>query len=405
MREEELFERYISASMEAADSSALKELLKNDSAASRRFVEFIEDTAHYISIAEEMGSKESAKKARIGDTFSVNREKYKKDNVLSRRKNIKRLILSIAALTTIVGVLFSQYLKELKTVGTINSFSVSLERSGFDYSWGNEQSLLQGDLVTALQDSLVTLKDGSQIHLSKGATCQIVMTKKGLLVEQRSGVADYVVAKQANGQNFRVKTDKLQTTVIGTRFTVEAQGQQSKVRVLEGLVKVDDMESLSYYVNSGEYVHLSSGGDLLKKTAYKGMQLSSLLTDFSGLDYDRRLIEEKKYILLLYAAAWDPASRSFIHSLKKFYQKKNKNFEVVFMNDQEAFARDYEMPWAIVQQKYLSKAEKVVGGISGSAFPLNLTLIDQQGNILSSSVKGKKWQGVAQVLEMLEENP
>ena len=75
------------------------------------------------------------------------------------------------------------------------------------------------------------------------------------------------------------------------------------------------------------------------------------------------------------------------------------------MNDQEAFARDYEMPWAIVQQKYLSKAEKVVGGISGSAFPLNLTLIDQQGNILSSSVKGKKWQGVAQVLEMLEENP
>ena len=52
MNEEELIDRYLSASMTQEDKSELKRLFTKDSGFSDRFRNYVEDTAIYISLAE-----------------------------------------------------------------------------------------------------------------------------------------------------------------------------------------------------------------------------------------------------------------------------------------------------------------------------------------------------------------
>ncbi|MCM8543196.1 MAG: hypothetical protein NE328_23205, partial [Lentisphaeraceae bacterium] len=60
MSQEELFEKYISATLTLEDKEELKEVLKNDKKAGREFAEYIQDTAMYLSVAEELALHEKA---------------------------------------------------------------------------------------------------------------------------------------------------------------------------------------------------------------------------------------------------------------------------------------------------------------------------------------------------------
>ena len=404
----ELFRRYISAAMEPGDKETLKDLLKNDEQAGLRFAEFIEDTSLYVSVAEELDMKDCAVKIEEAKTFQQNASLKVKKNRLKKvrsgkSKTATRVLLSIAAAFVISGVLFFKYLKDFKNVGHLDIAAVSLERGGFDFTWGEKNLILDGDSLTAIDETTVHLRDGSSLHMEKGAVCKIVSTQKGLLVEQKSGRVDYKVSKQSEGSNFRVLTRRLRTTVIGTQFTVDADNTGSKVRVKEGLVKVDDLIMKSFYVNPGEFAEIGEDGSLIKKSAAKTMLLEGMLKDSQGNDFTAESLENKKYILLLYASSWDPASRTFIHSFKEYYQNRKADFEVIYVNDANNFAADYEMPWASVKADMKEAAEEVLG-TQKSSYPLNLILMDQSGNIISRSSRNGEWLSTELVLETLENN-
>ena len=407
-QELQLFERYISATMEQGDKETLKELLRHPES-SRRFAEFIEDTAIYVSVAEDMDVKDCAVKIQQAKSFQQNaslkvtKRRTRKSSGSKNSKTAMRVLLSVAAAFVISGVLFFQYLKDNKQIGFADVAGISLERGGFDYTWGEKNILLDGDSFTALEDTAISLKDGSSLLMTKGAVCKVSNTSKGLLVEQLSGRVEYEVAKQVEGFNFRVKTNKLRTTVIGTQFTVDAESEESKVRVLEGLVKVDDLISKSYFVNPGEFAVINDDQELTKTSALKAMQLAGLLKDSQGNEFNTESLENKKFFLLLYVDKNDPAGRAFIlDGLSKFYAQNNGDFEVIFMNDKDGFAKEYDMPWTSVKDGALNKAENVLGKFGDML--LSLTLIDQAGNVIARSHKGQEWHGTDSVLDALEDN-
>ena len=411
MSQEELFEKYISATMTLEDKDELKELLKSDKEAGKKFAEYIQDTALYLSVAEELKLHQRAvdldnNRRSASANFKVQKAATGRYATVQPEvsKTGSRVILAIAAAFTICGILFFNYLKQSSHVADIASAeTISLDRGGWDLTFGDKSYILSGDRITALDDISVSVKDGSQINMSKGSVCEIIQNENGLEIRQTKGRSEYNVAKQTNGKKFRVVTDKIRTTVIGTRFTVDAEADRSKVRVTEGTVKVDDFKDEAEFLNEGEFATVNLEKTLTKKVAYQTMKLANFISSANGEVFNTESIEEKPYIVLLYAESWDPSSRSFIHKLKNFYSLFNKDFEVVFMNDAEGFAKDYDMPWACIDAGKTPEVESLIGKFS-SSYPLNMVLMDQHGNVLAKSVKGKEWLGADHVLDVLEGN-
>ena len=410
MSQDELFEKYISATLTLEDKEELKDLLRNDKEAGRHFAEYIQDTAMYLSVAEEFALHDKAvdfDKVRKAATASFKVHKSTGRTTMMSQNNSKtavRVAMAVAAAFVVVGVLFFNFIKSSRHVADVaSSNSISLDRAGLDLTFGDKSFILKGDRITALDDISISLKDGSSIVMSKGAVCKIDEADSGMKVTQVKGRSEFIVSKQVEGKNFKVFTDRSRTTVIGTRFTVDADADRSKIRVSEGLVKVDDLTSISYYVNPGEFAVVDSNKTLTKKVAYQTMLINKFVKDAQGQQYNVEAIEEKAYLVLLYAENWDPASRSFVHKLKKFYELNSSKFEVVFMNNNNDFAIDYEMPWACIDAQDTKEVEGLIGEFS-SSFSLNLVLIDQHGNVISKSAKGKEWLGAESVLNTLSSN-
>lgn len=410
MSQEELFEKYISATLTLEDKEELKEVLRNDEKAGRKFAEYIQDTAMYLSVAEELALHDKAvdlDKVGKSTTASFKVHKSTSRTTMMTQNNSKtafRVAMAIAASFIVVGVLFFNFVKNSRHVADVASANkISLDRAGLDLTFGDKSFILKGDRITALEDISISVKDNSTILMSKGAVCEIDESDSGMKVTQIKGRSEYIVSKQVEGKNFKVLTDRSRTTVIGTRFTVDAESDRSKVRVTEGLVKVDDLTSISYYINPGEFAVIDSEKKLTKKVAYQTMLINKFVKDANGGEYNVEGMEEKSYLILLYAENWDPASRSFVHKLKKYYESHNSKFEVVFMNNAEGFAADYEMPWACIDAQDTDKVEELIGDFN-SSFSLNLVLIDQHGNVIAKSAKGKEWLGAEAVLNTLSSN-
>jgi len=405
--QEELFQRYASATMTLEDKEELKDLLKNDTKAGEDFGKYLQDTSAYISLAEEMAlEKKAVAIDKVSKTatasFKVHKSKRTTSFQKAKSKTGARVFMAVAAAFVVAGILFFNFLKSSRHVADVAlTEKISLDRSGLDLTFGDKSYVMSGDKITALEDITVSVKDGSTIYMSKGSVCEISENEFGLQVNQFSGRSEYNVAEQLTDKKFRVFTDKTRTTVIGTRFTVDADSDRSKIRVLEGTVKVDDLKSKSFFLNEGEFATLDTS--LNKKVAYQTLKIASFLSDANGNAYDVEAIEEKPYLVLLYAESWDPASRSFIHKLKKDYEANNEKFEVIFMNNARDFAADYEMPWACIDAKDTNKVEELIGQFKNT-FSLNMVLMDQHGNVLAKSVKGKEWIGVDSVLDTLKDN-
>ena len=223
----------------------------------------------------------------------------------------------------------------------------------------------------------------------------------GFEVNLQKGRGEFEVSSQKQGSTFIVTTSMLRTTVIGTHFTVDADDKSSQVRVLEGLVKVDDFKEEARFVEPGEIAFIASNNVLIKKEAHKSMQLEGSLCDAYGEELDTEYLESKKNIVLLYAQKWDPSSRSFILQFMAFYKENPGDYEVVFMDAQGEFSAKYEMPWLCVKEGMKEKAADLLGS-NPSSYPLNLLLIDQKGNVIKRAAKGGKWYGTGGILKYLK---
>ena len=410
MNEEELIDRYLSASMTQENKSELKRLFTEDADFSDRFRNYVEDTAIYISLADELKMRKAFESGNVSTAkMKVSKSRIAQNNLkivdAPQKSSAVKYVAAIAAMLTVCATGVAMFLQSENTIGIASDMNaLTINRSAFDFSFSSNNKLMKGDEIVSLKNELVlTLKDGSKLTLDKGATCILSENSGVYKVNQKRGRIDYEIQEQKNGNKFQVLTNGLRTTVIGTKFTAEASGAKEKVRVLEGLVKVDDFENTSHFINPGEFAMLNNEGELEKANAKTGMELSPLVSDFTGNDILSDSLEEKPYLLILQASKWDPSSRAFVHKLKKFYKQYKDSFEVIFVNDQDNFAYDYEMPWPIVKKGNVGKAYSILE-IQESSFPLNIRLINQDGGIFGRSVSDNKWLGIDHVLDAIKSN-
>lgn len=112
-------------------------------------------------------------------------------------------------------------------------------KSGYFSGW-REFSTAQGE------QRAVELTDGSIMHLNTQSNVKVRFSDRGRDIRLLEGEALFKVAKDRM-RPFRVHTSDLVIHAIGTQFNVYAQGDSTKVSVLEGLVQIssDTVASLS----------------------------------------------------------------------------------------------------------------------------------------------------------------
>lgn len=407
MTEEKLFDRYLTASITAEEQEQLKTLLKGDSEAGDRLSRHISETAMYITVAEDF-RMQSVFETKKPVRFNTNRTTQNNIRVTvekPQRKFNGVFLAGIAATILFGGLIFAQFVSQNSIIGeTSDVASVRIERTAFDLGLNKPSVIRTGDRVTALEDFELSLNDNSKLMMKRGSSILLTRNKTGFIVDQYQGLIQYKIDKQKNGNTFQVLTNGLRTSVIGTEFTVDSEKSKEKVRVLEGLVKVTNKADKSFFVNPGEFAVIDQVEKSFdKKSAVTGMKLNEMVQSFDGKNLATDQLEEKPLLVIVYAEKWDPSSRSFIHKLKNLYSDYNHAFEVVFMNNSDDFAQDYEMPWSIVKSDLSSTAEALLN-VKKSTYPLSVTLIDQNGIILARSVSGNEWLGTSHLIDAIKSN-
>ena len=103
----------------------------------------------------------------------------------------------------------------------------------------------------------LTLTDGTQVWLNAESTLEYPETFEGKPNREvyLKGEAYFEVTKNAS-QPFRVKTDALETLVLGTSFNVRAYSKEdTQVTLVEGSVKVSDKHQGELHLQPGEHTN------------------------------------------------------------------------------------------------------------------------------------------------------
>lgn len=119
--------------------------------------------------------------------------------------------------------------------------------------------------------SLITLPDGTRVHLNSEST---LIFKKDYNNSQRivelQGEAFFDVAKDTL-RPFKVRSGNITTTAVGTAFNVRAYSDETDVQIAleEGIVQVEKQQSTDGYndqfiLRPGEYVAFNSDSDVGK---------------------------------------------------------------------------------------------------------------------------------------------
>jgi len=391
MNNEELFEKYVSATLSEAECESLKVLLRDDPRAARDFACYVDETALMVSVAEE------SQQQQVPEGSANNRTRRPQKRRESALRLAIKVFVPLAAMLVIGAYVLVDYVQNQKAIGEV-AVAVQVERNGAIVTLEEKQLVYFDDKVSSSTDGgRLKLLDGSTVTLSKGATCQVSKSTHGFEVSLKNGRGEFEVSSQKNGKSFIVMTPLLRTTVIGTHFTVDADDKTSRVRVLEGLVKVDDLKNEAHFVEPGELAVIEKGGVLSKKNAQKAMGLAPYLCNAQGEDCDVEYLESKNYIVLLYAQKWDPSSRSFVLQLMEFYKKFPGDYEVIFMDAEGDFSVKYKMPWLCVKDGMEEEVAKLLGP-NPATYPLNLVILDQEGKVLKQAAKGSKWHGTDSLL-------
>ena len=101
----------------------------------------------------------------------------------------------------------------------------------------------------------LTLTDGTQVWLNAESTLEYPETFEGKPNREvyLKGEAYFEVTKNAS-QPFRVKTDALETLVLGTSFNVRAYSKEdTQITLVEGSVKVSDNQQNELHLQPGEH--------------------------------------------------------------------------------------------------------------------------------------------------------
>lgn len=115
----------------------------------------------------------------------------------------------------------------------------------------SDDAVRAGDVIRAGEHGLVLRWwDGTRIELTAGSGLTIALAKS---LRLESGSLHAEVAKQHGGETVSIETSLARSTIVGTRFTLEADPGRTRLVVEEGAVRFADLAlGVERLVRSGE---------------------------------------------------------------------------------------------------------------------------------------------------------
>ena len=225
-------------------------------------------------------------------------------------------------------------------------------------------------------------------------------TKEQLLI--KAGASAELIDKLKSGI-YSLSAEK--TAAIQEQMVIEAQhraNQAAAARKSDAAYQAEVLKkrtAKSPTVNTGGTAAIS---EFLKHDLVQ-------IKNGSTAHADETALESKRLIAFYFSAEWCGPCRKFTPQLVDYYKRvapDHPEFEVVFYSSDrsqfamEKYMRDENMPWLAIDFAKL-KDKDVLKKNAGNGIP-SLVLVDESGNVISSSYVDGKFRGPQQVLVDLD---
>ena len=249
-----LFDKYMTGELNESETKKLIEILQNESNGIK-LVEYVVETQAILTFNENFNSLSRKKKGSNPIKFLI--------------------VTAIAALLTFAFFIFPSK-PELKVVSAPNALLI---RKSNQTTLIKNQLLSSGDIIEAHEKIALSFSDDSQINISSGSRLVIksIGPDKKFFLER--GTVNIITSPQTEGKLI-CSTDDLNSSALGTIFTVSKFKEKTLVRVIESKVLVK---------NLNKEIILKEGEEAL------GSSKNIITTQNKGFSYHRWLNWSKTF--------------------------------------------------------------------------------------------------------------
>ena len=159
-------------------------------------------------------------------------------------------------------------IEDVKIGILIMTGKVILERDGFTQQMRLNDHLQKGDILECLENSRIKFKlksEGTFFHLDPKSK-MVLLDDKGKKWKLLEGGVGSLVSKQIGPERVKVLTDKADYEILGTIFHIESDESKSKLKVMEGKVKMTrGHDQKAVYVPGGSFASTEDKNLTIKK--------------------------------------------------------------------------------------------------------------------------------------------
>lgn len=231
MKREELFDKYLRGELTGRETAELKQLLADDAAAGRAFVEHVNETNLIIRVGSQLQPAEAQKVVSLEPEPSMNRRRFWRRVTAAAACVIGLAVLAIA---------LSRSSEPWHGDGFVSGTGVQVTRDGA-LLHGDRIDLRPGDLVATASNSVAVIAyehESTRLQIFPGTVVLCADADGGKRFELKRGGLQARVAPQPAGRPLLVTTPHAEATVVGTEFVVRADERITKLDVFNGRVEL-----------------------------------------------------------------------------------------------------------------------------------------------------------------------
>ncbi len=249
MNREELFDRYLRGELNAEDATELRRMLAEDAAASRAFVEHVNETTLFVRIGSQIQSARLPenvvpldrlpRETAMSDSLSEG-ELVALPNHRSKHWRFAALAACLVALAALAVSLHSRSAPRRSGEVYVSGAGMRVLRGGTSLDTETIE-LRAGDVITAPTNSGAVVAyehESTRVEIQPGSVLVFGDSARGKRFELRHGVLEARVAPQPSERPMCIKTPQGRATVLGTELVMRADDRGTKLDVIEGKVEL-----------------------------------------------------------------------------------------------------------------------------------------------------------------------
>ncbi len=296
-----LLKGFVEGSLSESQQKKLEEILKNDSSARKRYLDYITVESmlgsHRVKVehAEPMPAKPKLK------ILTQRTNKFKKKSS-SRSRNSSTVLIFAASMFLVLGI--GYYMKFIFKVDELSSMPVEVQDSflakiekvsgdvkvivdGIDQQVKEGFELISGSEIHSSKTAElnILLHDGSRLKLAPSSILIFSQVKDQFKLVFKEGFIKADINKQPPGKPMLISTASAQMTVLGTVLRVNLLEDSTTLTVDEGRVEIKNFQKQKVLVHSDESA-TAQPGKTMKVRSLKDYKVKKLeiLSAFYGAE-------------------------------------------------------------------------------------------------------------------------